>query len=111
MGNKIKTTYRLPNELRLKMLSVVAENYGKKKKSQWINDAIKQLIETDLTLSSVGLGEHYDIQDRTDVLLIDESTLLLLESAMLKVRRQDPLYQGVQSAIIRAAIRKKLDIT
>lgn len=109
--NKIKTTYRLPNELRQKMLKAVAETYGAKKKSLWINDAIKLLVDTDSILSTVGLGEFYDVYDKVDVVLIDENTQMLLETAMLKIRRQDPLYSGVQSAIIRAAIRKKLDLS
>ncbi len=108
-NKKVKTTYRLPSELRVKMLNAVAESYGKKKKSLWINEAIKDLISNDVGLSSVGLGEHYDVQDRVDVLLLDENTFHALETAMIIVRRQDPLYEGVQSSIIRAAIRKRLD--
>ncbi len=106
---KIKTTYRLPNILRLKMLHAVENSYGKKKKSKWINEAINDLINNDIGLSSVGLGEYYETQDKTDVILIDEKTFENLEAAMTIVRRHDPLYEGVQSSIIRAAIRRRLD--
>lgn len=107
--SKIKTTYRLPSDLKMKMLQAVEKSYGKKKKSQWINEAINYLISNDIGLASVGLGEHYEIQDKSDVLLLDEKTLQALEAAMTIVRRQDPLYEGVQSSIIRAAIRNRLD--
>lgn len=106
---KIKTTYRLPSDLKLKMLQAVEKSYGKKKKSLWINEAINSLVSNDAGLASVGLGEHYEIHDKSDVLLLDEKTFHTLETAMTIVRRQDPLYEGVQSSIIRAAIRNRLD--
>lgn len=107
--SKIKTTYRLPSDLKIKMLQAVEKSYGKKKKSQWINEAINNLVKYDIGLASVGLGEHYESQDKSDVLLLDEKTFQALEAAMTIVRRQDPLYEGVQSSIIRAAIRNRLD--
>ena len=107
--SKIKTTYRLPSDLKIKMLQAVEKSYGKKKKSQWINEAINNLVKYDIGLASVGLGEHYESQDKSDVLLLDEKTFQALETAMMIVRRQDPLYEGVQSSIIRAAIRNRLD--
>ena len=107
--SKIKTTYRLPSDLKVKMLQAVEKSYGKKKKSQWINEAINNLVKYDIGLASVGLGEHYECQDKSDVLLLDEKTFQALETAMTIVRRQDPLYEGVQSSIIRAAIRNRLD--
>ena len=107
--SKIKTTYRLPSDLKIKMLQAVEKSYGKKKKSQWINEAINNLVKYDIGLASVGLGEHYESQDKSDVLLLDEKTFQALETAMTIVRRQDPLYEGVQSSIIRAAIRNRLD--
>ena len=107
--SKIKTTYRLPSDLKIKMLQAVEKSYGKKKKSQWINEAINNLVKYDIGLASVGLGEHYESQDKSDVLLLDEKTFQALEAAMTIVRRQDPLYGGVQSSIIRAAIRNRLD--
>ena len=107
--SKIKTTYRLPSDLKIKMLQAVEKSYGKKKKSQWINEAINNLVKYDIGLASVGLGEHYESQDKSDVLLLDEKTFQALEAAMTIVRRHDPLYEGVQSSIIRAAIRNRLD--
>ena len=107
--SKIKTTYRLPSDLKIKMLQAVEKSYGKKKKSQWINEAINNLVKYDIGLASVGLGEHYESQDKSDVLLLDEKTFQALEAAMTIIRRQDPLYEGVQSSIIRAAIRNRLD--
>jgi hypothetical protein len=98
----------LPQELRDKLLLAVKEDYGVKQKSRWIGEAIQQLITNDVGLASVGLGEVHDQQDSSEVILLDQITYLALETAMTSIRRQDPLYEGVQSAVIRAAIRGRL---
>jgi hypothetical protein len=103
-----KTTYRLPSYLRQRMLESVAKEYGKKGKSRWIKEAITDLINKDTGLSSVGLGEDYETHDASDVIIMDSVTFEKLQTAMITIRRQDPLYEGVQSAVIRAAIRMRL---
>jgi len=103
-----KTTYRLPSALRKSMLESVAKKYGKKGKSRWINEAIEELIKNDPGLSSVGLGEDYETYDTADVVAMDSAGLESLQTAMTTIRRQDPLFEGVQSAVIRAAIRLRL---
>jgi hypothetical protein len=103
-----KTTYRLPSELRESMLVSVAREFGKKGKSRWIKEAITDLIVKDTGLSSVGLGEDYESNDASDVIIMDSETFEKLQIAMTTIRRQDPLYEGVQSAVIRAAIRMRL---
>jgi len=95
-------------DLRQTMLAAVEEDYGKKGKSKWIKEAIADLVNMDTGLASVGLGEDYEVQDAQDVLVMDVETFQNLEAAMTMIRRQDPLFEGVQSAVIRAAIRKRL---
>jgi len=108
MGFSKKTTYRLPAELRQNMLASVAKEYGKKGKSRWIKEAIADLIVKDAGLASVGLGEDYETYDQSDVVIMDSAAYENLQTAMTTIRRQDPLFQGVQSAVIRAAIRMRL---
>jgi len=103
-----KTTYRLPSELRESMLESVAKEYGKKGKSRWIREAIANLIARDAGLASVGLGEDYETYDTSDVVVMDSAAFENLQTAMTTIRRQDPLFAGVQSAVIRAAIRMRL---
>jgi len=110
-GFSKKTTYRLPSDLRESMLESVAKKYGKKGKSKWIKEAIADLIAKDAGLSSVGLGEDYETYDASDVLVMDSVAYENLQTAMTTIRRQDPLFEGVQSAVIRAAIRMRLDVT
>ncbi len=109
MEKKRKTTYRLSTSLRVGLLEATERKYGKKGKSRWIKEAIDLLIKRDTGLASVGLGEDHEIQDSVDVVLLDANAYDQLESAMTKIRRQDPLFEGVQSAVIRAAIRLRLN--
>lgn len=104
-----KTTYRLPSALRENMLNAVTRKYGKKGKSRWIKEAIAELAAKDAGFASVGLGEDYETYDASDVVVMDSPTLEALEAAMTAIRRQDPLFEGVQSAVIRAAIRLHLE--
>lgn len=106
--SKAKTTYRLTKQLKIDMLQVMALTVGKKQKSKWINEAIGSFIKADPGLTTVGLGEDYETFDVTDDLVVDETTQNILEEAILKIRRQDPLYEGVKSAIIRASIKHKV---
>ncbi len=91
------------------MLAAVEEDYGMMGKRKWIKEAIADLVKTDMGLASVGLGEHYEVHDAQDVVIMDMKTVQRLEAAMTMIRRQDPLFEGVQSAVIRAAIRMRLN--
>jgi hypothetical protein len=90
------------------MLEFVEKEYGKKGKSRWIKEAIAHLLANDAGLSSVGLGEDYETFDTSDVVIVDSATIDNLQTAITTIRRQDPLFEGVQSAVIRAAIRMRL---
>ena len=90
------------------MLQAAIAECGKKGKSRWIHIAIEELFESDPILQSVGQGEDLNVNDATDVINITPELRDRIETAILKLRRQDPLMEGVQSAIIRAAIRQKL---
>ena len=105
-----KTTYRLPSALRDTMRSAALEQYGPKGKSRWVREAIGELLEADPALRSVGLSEDLMHHDALDVVSLEDGLRERIEVAMTTLRRQDPLMRGVQSVIIRAAIRRKLRV-
>lgn len=104
-----KISYRLPRELRDRMRAVIRQGPGPKGKSEWVCRALAGLVATDPRLARVGLGEALVENDVTDAINLDDRTAELLEQACCAVRRQDPLFQGVQSAVIRAALRHALE--
>ncbi len=104
-----KTTFKLPRSLRDEMREVAKAEQGPRGKSRWVREAVLSLLETDPGLSTVGLGEDLReargmVVDQIDITGITND----LESAITLLRRQDPMMEGVQSAILRAAIRHRL---
>jgi hypothetical protein len=107
-GAVSKTTYRLPSTLRDSMRLAAKERYGIKGKSRWVREAIDELLQEDPALRSVGLAEDLMHHDALDVVNLGDELRERIEAAMTVLRRQDPLMKGVQSVIIRAAIRRRL---
>lgn len=105
-----KTTYRLPSGLRDTMRTVARMQYGPKGKSRWVREAIEDLLRADPALTSVGIAEDLMQHDALDVVSLEDGLRERIEAAMTTLRRQDPLMKGVQSVIIRAAIRRKLKV-
>ncbi|WP_026608611.1 hypothetical protein [Methylocaldum szegediense] len=104
-----KVSYRLPDSLLSQVKRFSTVMYGPKGKSKWICEAIRDLVSTDPGLTKVGLGEDLSRNDALDIVNVDEATWDLFEQACHVVRRQDPLFDGVRSAVIRAAIRHRID--
>ncbi len=103
-----KTTYRLPAALRTAMLGAVERSYGKKGKSRWIREAIDELLTEDPALSAVGVSEDLNRNDVADVVDLGAELPERITEGVQLLRRQDPTMEGVRSAIIRAAIRRRL---
>jgi hypothetical protein len=91
------------------MRETVLKTHGPKGKSDWMCKVVTCFVRADPRLTQVGLGEALVDNDVTDVVNFDDKTWELFEQACLTIRRQDPLFQGVQSALIRAALRYALD--
>jgi len=103
-----KTTYRLPSDLRDTMRVEARKQYGAKGKSRWVREAIDELLKADPGLRSVGVAEDLMHHDALDVVSLGDDLRERIEAAMTILRRQDPLMKGVQSVLIRAAIRRRL---
>lgn len=104
----MKTTYRLPGRLKTELLKAVKEEYNVKSKSRWIRESIVMLLESDASLSAVGVGEDLDTNDTLDTIDLGPELPAMLEGAITTLRRQDPLMEGVMASIIRAAIKGRL---
>ncbi len=104
----MKTTFRLPRELRAAMRNAARKAYGPKGKSRWVREALEQLFKEDPALGSVGAAEDLAQNDALDMVDLGNRLPSYIENAIMHLRRQDPLMEGVQSLIIRAAIRHRL---
>lgn len=102
------TTVKVPADLREQYLAEAERTYGKLGKSRWICAALEDLEEGDPALQTVGLGEAELTGESRIQLQLREDDQERLDRLVVKVRRQDPRAEGVQSQILRAAIRWKL---
>lgn len=109
--NKTKVTVRFSKRLRDEMNTcIVNHGYGLHGKSKWISEAIQKFINRIDFIELVEHGQNINQGDLVSVeaFYIDESTKRLLEQAIVKVRIKHPLFEGVQSAIIRASVINSL---
>lgn len=106
----MRITFRMPLTLQEAMNRAVLETpgYGSKGKSRWIREAIEELLK-DKTLASVGAGEKLVRNEAAELVRMPVELKDRIAHAAGIIRRQDPFMDGVQSAIIRAAIRTRLD--
>ncbi|PKM46981.1 MAG: hypothetical protein CVV05_00765 [Gammaproteobacteria bacterium HGW-Gammaproteobacteria-1] len=108
----LRTTLRLPEKLRDALTEHLkaADGYGVRDKSRWIGEAIHILVTEDKMLGFVGVGSRMD-PDGNEVVSkveLNDEAADDLKTAIRKLRRQSPLMEGVQSEVIRSAIRYRL---
>jgi O-methyltransferase involved in polyketide biosynthesis len=106
-----KTTYRLPQRLREDMFNCLQEEgYNIKQKSRWIREALDAYLKEDREKGfiRVGLADKIDQNSAVDVVLLDDILQARIDEAVMIIRRQTPMMEGIRSAVIRAAIRRRI---
>lgn len=101
-----RTSFRVDDSTR-RLLTELLERDGitERRKSAWICAAVKQLVTDDERLASVGAGEDL-VQFTYPVRIqIDEATEQAIDKAVRLIRASDYRSEGLQGAILRAAIR------
>ncbi|MEJ2325476.1 MAG: hypothetical protein P8Y25_01125 [Chromatiaceae bacterium] len=104
----MKTTVKLTANLRMAFLEAARVELGQRGKSRWVCAALEELERDDRGLASVGLGEDAFVPECSVQVALGPEDEERLRRLVEHVRRQDPLAEGVQSQILRAAIRWKL---
>ncbi len=106
-----KITVRFPKRLRGEMqAAILAEQYGARGKSKWLSEAIEYFINHGNYLDLVDNGTGMNQSDLAEVeaFYLEESAKNNLKNALLQVRQKYPLFEGVQSALIRACVVYRL---
>lgn len=100
---------RMPSALKTMLRQVVTDDgYGGKGKSRWVREALVQLFEQDPVLMNVGVGDDLEVNDAEDSFSLRPENEWAIDAAVELIRSQHPRAEGVQSAIIRAAVRYRL---
>jgi len=99
-------SFRFSPALKAQMLdTAAAAGVTPRRISRWICEQIHSLFASDPNLLSVGAGDGLQRHTTLFVLRVDEKTQELIERGFDILRSQDPRYEGVQAALVRAAIR------
>ena len=89
-------------------LRVVSEGYGMRGRSRWLTEAVERFLEMTNFPEMVDMADELTSLDKVISLRLSEELLGKIEDAILKVRMQYPVIEGVKSKIIRASIMQRL---
>ena len=109
MPSKIKTTIRLPKSTQDEMVqTIIANGYGMRGKSRWVEEAISQLLAIKDFHELVDIGDEISELEAVESIYLTLGLKKDLDSALIVVRQFYPSMEGVQSCIIRTSIIQRL---
>lgn len=106
-SKKRKITVRFSKRLKTEMQQAIIHlEYGLHGKSRWLEEAIALFLEQPnyLELVETGIDIHQADLTHIEAFYLDHKTVSKLKSALVAVRVKYPLFEGVQSALIRACV-------
>lgn len=102
-----KVTVRFPKRLKLEMqTALVNSGMGLHGKSKWLKHVITLFLSRPNFVECVEHGVYLNQAELSEVeaFYLDSETINMLKNAFVDIRVKNPLFEGVQSALIRAAI-------
>lgn len=107
--NKKRISVILPKnvviEIHKKMLD---EGYSLREKSKWVSEAIEDFLTLTDYQALVEIAELVNDLTKNETIYITQSIEDKLDEAIIKVRTQYPILEGVKSLIVRASIVRRL---
>ena len=106
-----KMTVRFSKSLKIEMQrSIIELNYGLHGKSRWLAEAIEFFLKQPNYVELVEHGIDINQADLSEVeaFYLSETTIRMVKIALTSVRVKYPLFEGVQSAFIRACVTYRL---
>lgn len=102
-----KITVRFPKRMKSEMQSaLIKSGYGLRGKSRWLKESIAIFLKLKDFVDYVDQGININQAELSEVeaFYLDIETIQLLKDAYLQIRVNNPLFEGIQSALIRAAV-------
>ena len=106
-----KITVRISDTMKTALQNDVMKcGYGFHGKSRWLSEAVSSFLQVPSYVDLVENGECSNQAQLTSVeaFYVPISLISKLKKAQLEVRKNNPLLEGVQSAIIRASVVNRL---
>lgn len=82
---------------------------ARRQQSDWMCEAIINFKSRDPMYGSVGAGEDLEVFDAIKGITLSDKAMEAMAAAISMLRAHDPEMEGVRAAVIRAAIRAKLE--
>lgn len=95
----------ISKEIRQRMLN---DNYSLREKSRWISEAIEEFLKLNDYHNFVEMANLVDDLTHAETIYITSDLVEQLENAVLQVRKEHPVLEGVKSLIVRASIIRRL---
>ena len=92
-------------EIRQRMLK---DNYSLREKSRWISEAIEDFFKLNDYHTFVEMANLVADLTHTETIHITSDIVEKLENAVLQVRKEYPVLEGVKSLIVRASVIRRL---
>ncbi|HEX4045994.1 MAG TPA: hypothetical protein VHZ76_10060 [Gammaproteobacteria bacterium] len=102
-----KITVRFPQRLKNELqIAIINSGYGCYGKSRWLKEAINVFLQQPDFVEYVehGIDINQAELSKVEAFYLDADTIQIMKEAFVKVRIAYPLFEGVQSALIRAAV-------
>ena len=102
-----KVTVRFPKRLKSEMQSsLIKSGYGLHGKSKWLKESIALFLKQRNFVDFVENGIDINQAELSEVeaFYLDLDTIQVMKEAFLQIRVKYPLFEGVQSALIRSAV-------
>lgn len=106
---KVKISFVIPENLQKDLKTrIVLDGYHLKAKSQWVAEAVEQLLQTNNYVDLVKVNDVMHGFEKLESILVEKKLKLKLDDCIIEVRRKYPEINGVQSRIMRTAILQRL---
>lgn len=109
MQRKVMTSIKLQKKLhRTLEQRVIEDGYGMRGKSKWIMEAVEAFLKLEDYPTLVEIAEDMDHLSDMVSIRMPEDLMLRVEQAIVHIRKQFPIIEGVKSNLIRASIIQRL---
>ena len=109
MQKKVMTSIKLQKNLHRRLQQrIIEDGYGMRGKSKWIIESIEALLTISDFPTLVDIAENMDQLNDIVSIRMPEDTMQRIEQAIVQVRKQYPVIEGVKSNLIRASIVQRL---
>lgn len=105
----IKITFVLNENLQKDLRhQVISDGYGMRGKSKWVAEAIENLLSLESYTQFVSYNDEMIGFEKVETIVLTKEIKSIVDKAMIEVRKQYPLLEGVQSRIVRTSILQRL---